>query len=116
MNEIVKRAGMLAPGEAVGVNYKALAALQRLNPEIEIGLIVPFIPRDPVSLMRELDAMVYLSYVYNLGKDEIALLQRSGYYVSGAILRDQKHIDYAIEAGVDMFEYDEPEMFQARKR
>ncbi|MPM05669.1 hypothetical protein SDC9_51960 [bioreactor metagenome] len=116
INEIVKGAGMLSHVEAFGVNYKALAALKRLNPEFEIGLIVPFIPRDPVSLMRELDAMVYLSYVYNLGKDEIALLQRSGYYVSGAILRDQKHIDYAIETGVDMFEYDEPEMFQARKR
>lgn len=116
MNEIVQGTGMVGQVEAFGVNYQALSALKRLNPEFEIGLIVPFIPEDPVSLMREMHAMVYLSYVYNLRKDEIALLQRSGYYVSGAILREQRLIDYAIESHVDMFEFDKPEVYQARKR
>nr|WP_321305776.1 glycerophosphodiester phosphodiesterase family protein [uncultured Sphaerochaeta sp.] len=116
INEIVKGTGMVGQVEAFGVNYKALSILKNLNPEFEIGLIVPFIPNDPVSLMREMQAMVYLSYIYNLRQDEIALLQRSGYYVSGAILREQQLIDYAIESKVDMFEYDKPERFKARKR
>ncbi len=116
INEIVKGAGMVGQVEAFGVNYEALSTLKNLNPEFEIGLIVPIIPEDPISLMREMKAMVYLSYVYNLRKDKIALLQRSGYYVSGAILREQQLIDYAIESKVDMFEYDKPEIFLARKR
>jgi len=116
INEIVKGSGMVGQVEAFGVNYQALSILKNLNPEFEIGLIVPIIPKDPVSLMREMQAMVYLSYVYNLRKDKIALLQRSGYYVSGAILREPQLIDYAIESKVDMFEYDKPEIFQARKR
>ena len=116
MNEIVKGSDMVGQVEAFGVNYRALTALKRLNPEFEIGLIVPFIPEDPVSLMRDMHAMVYLSFVSNLRKDEIALLQRSGYYVSGAILREQQLIDYAIESNVDMFEFDEPEIFLDRKR
>ena len=116
MNEIVQGAAMVGQVEAFGVNYKALSTLKRLNPEFEIGLIVPFIPKDPVALMHDMHAMVYLSYVDNLRKDEIALLQGNGYYVSGAILREQRLIDYAIESKVDMFEFDKPEIFQARKR
>ena len=115
MNEIIQGTGMLGQVEAFGVNYDSLSTLKHLNPEFEIGLIVPHIPRDVVALMQDLHAMVYLSYVYNLRKDEIAHLQRSGYYVSGAILHEQRLVDYAIEAKVDMFEFDRPEIFQAEK-
>lgn len=116
MNEIVRDTGMIGQVYAFGVNYDALRTLKRLNPEFEIGLIVPFIPYDHVALMKEMDAMVYLSYVYNLKKEKIALLQSSGYYVSGAILHDQRLIDYAIESKVDMFESDNPEIFKPRTK
>ena len=45
--------------------------MKQLDPEVEIGLIVPFIPEDPVELMKSMDAMVYLTYIYNITPDMI---------------------------------------------
>ena len=111
LNEIIKETGMLGQVEAFSVNYEILSLLKRMNPEFEIGLIVPFIPKDPVAIMRDMHAMIYLSYVYNLTKEKIVDLQKKGYFVSGAILKEQQLIDYAIDAKVDMFEFDNPEIF-----
>ncbi|MFA6844359.1 MAG: glycerophosphodiester phosphodiesterase [Sphaerochaetaceae bacterium] len=116
MDEIVRAEGMLSQVEAFGVDYKVLASLKKIDKDFEIGLIVPFIPINPISLMREMSAMIYLSYVYNLTKEAVCDLQKHGYFVSGAILQTQKLVDYAISAKVDMFEYDYPERFVGYKR
>ena len=75
---------------------------------MEIGLIVPFIPADPVELMKSMDAMVYLTYIYNITPDMICRLKAHGYYVSGAILREEKWMERAYACGVTMFEADDP--------
>lgn len=100
---------------AFGPDYQVLARLKQLDPELDIGLIVPFVPKDPVALMESMDAMVYLSYVYNMTPEIIRDLKRSGYYVSGAILREDKWVDRALEYGVNMFESDYPAVVRNRK-
>jgi Glycerophosphoryl diester phosphodiesterase len=116
MNEVITGAGMIDNVEAFGIDYDVLKRLKKVNKRLDIGLIVPFIPSDPVALMREMDAMIYLSYVFNLTEESIASLQKSGYYVSGAILRKPELIRYAIESQVDMFEHDYPEQFKGEER
>lgn len=91
-----------------GPDYQVLKRLKHLDPEVEIGLIVPFVPADPAELMRSMDAMVYLSYIYNMTPEIVRGLKERGYYVSGAILRDEKWEDRAYEYGVNMFESDYP--------
>ena len=59
--------------------------MKQLDPEVEIGLIVPFIPEDPVELMKSMDAMVYLTYIYNITPDMIDGLKVHGYYVLSLI-------------------------------
>ena len=58
--------------------------------------------------MRSMDALVYLSYVYNMTPEIISRLKENGYYVSGAILREEQWEQAAMELGVTMFESDEP--------
>ena len=95
---------------AFGADYMVLKHLKQVNPEFHIGLIVPFVPADPVKLMEEMDAMVYLSYVYNMTPKIVEDLHRAGYFVDGAILREEKWTRLARELGVDMYESDRPEL------
>jgi len=115
LDGIVREEGMLERVEAFGLDYQVLKRLKNIDPAFEIGLIVPFVPADPVSLMQEMQAMVYLSYVYNITRPMLGQLQDHGYYVSGAILRDPELIQYAITMHVDMFEHDNPEQFSGRE-
>lgn len=95
---------------AFGADYQVLRHLKEVDRDYPIGLIVPFVPADPVALMRELDAMVYLSYIYNMTPEIIDALHAAGYFVDGAILRDERWKRRARELGVDMFESDTPEL------
>lgn len=115
LDEAVKKFDMYDQVEAFGIDYGVLSALKRINPSFEIGLIVPFVPSDPVRLMKEMDAMIYLSYAYNLTGEAIRSLQKNGFYVSGAILKERELIDYSIKERVDMFEFDFPGEFKGRK-
>lgn len=94
---------------AFGTDYKVLKHMKKLDAAFSIGLIVPFVPSDPVSLMKEMDALVYLSYIYNMTPDMIHQLHQAGYIVDGAILEDPKWIKRARESGVDMYESNYPE-------
>lgn len=91
-----------------GADYQVLQYLKRLAPEVEIGLIVPFVPPDPVGLMKSMDALIYLSYIYNMTPEIIRNLQENDFYVSGAILREDQWVRRACEYGVNMFESDYP--------
>lgn len=93
---------------AFGADYMVLKYLKQIDPSMPIGLIVPFVPSDPVGLMKEMDAVLYLSYIYNMTEEIITDLHQAGYFVDGAILRDAKWIRRATELGVDMFESDYP--------
>lgn len=110
MNEIVCQEKMLNNVEAFGIDYTILNELKKINSEFETGLIVPFIPVNGPLFMKEHKAMVYLSYAFNLLPEAVEDLQKHGYFVSGAILHSQEHIDWAKNIKVDMFEYDSPEL------
>lgn len=43
--------------------------IKDMEPRTPIGLIVPFIPADPVNLMREMDAIIYLVYLDSEPRD-----------------------------------------------
>ncbi len=109
LSALVKEYGMRERVFAFGADYMVLNALKKIDPAFPIGLIVPFVPADPVKLMREMDAMVYLSYIYNMTPAMIKDLHDAGFYVDGAILRDEKWKRLARELGVDMYESDRPE-------
>lgn len=108
MIPVLEKMGMKKRVFVFGADYQVLKRLKELDPEVEIGLIVPFIPADPVELMKSMDALVYLAYIYNMTPDIIRRLKAEGYYVSGAILRDEKWMERACECGVTMFESDYP--------
>ena len=112
MIEVIRGTDMFDNTEAFGIDYRLLKLVKSIERKMDIGMIVPFIPTDPVELMKEFDAMIYLSYVFNLTPEMIRRLQGAGYFVSGAILRDMKLVDYAIESKVDMFEFDRPELIE----
>ncbi len=94
-----------------GQDYQVLRYLHTVDSQVCIGLIVPFVPSDPVALMREMHATVYLSYIYNMTAQIIRDLHAEGYFVSGAILRDDFWVEQAVSLGVDMFESDHPEKY-----
>lgn len=93
---------------AFGADYMVLKHLKQLEPSFPIGLIVPFVPQDPVALMKEMDAILYLSYIYNMTEEMIADLHQAGYLVDGAILREARWVQRARALGVDMYESDYP--------
>ena len=108
MLPMIKQSGMSGQVFLFGQDYQVLRRVKQLSPGTETGLIVPFVPEDPVALMRSMDALVYLSYVYNMTPEIIRRLKENGYYVSGAILREEQWEQAAMELGVTMFESDEP--------
>lgn len=106
--DLVREQKMHGQVLAFGADYMVLRHLKQLDPSFPIGLIVPFVPSDPVKLMKEMDAVLYLSYVYNMTEDIVARLHQAGYLVDGAILRDAKWTGRARDLGVDMYESDYP--------
>lgn len=113
MVEIVKGFNMMDNVEAFGVNYRVLRELKRMEKFFDIGLIVPFVSPDPVGLMKEYDAMIYLAYAYMIDEVTASTLMNAGYFVSGSILRREDHIRYACKCHMDMFEHDEPSKAKA---
>lgn len=103
---------MLTQVFVFGQDYQTLAHLHQTDPSVSLGLIVPFVPENPVALMQTMHALVYLSYVYNMTPEIVRDLQAHGFYVSGAILREEKWVRRAQELGVDMFESDEPHRYK----
>lgn len=107
--ELLRQTGMTEKVFVFGPDHQVLRHLRAVSREVMLGLIVPYVPADPVGLMREMDAEVYLSYIYNMTPKIIEDLHKNGYFVSGAILREERWTARARQLGVDMFETDHPE-------
>ena len=112
LDDVVRQYDMYSQVEAFSVDWRALKKLKSINPRFDIGLIAPVIPADSVALLKEYDAFIYLSYAWNMRKEDVEYMQRNGIFVSGAILRDMRLVDYASAIGVDMFELDNPEFLK----
>lgn len=93
-----------------GADYGLLSMIKKMNPVINIGLIVPFIPSDPVKLMKEMEAVVYLNYVEQLSPNLVNELHEAGYLVDGSVINTKERLAIAQKLGVDLIESDHPEL------
>ena len=93
-----------------GKDYEMLAEIKNQEPRIYLGLIVPFVPKDPVALMKEMQAIIYLNFVDQFSKELVDQLHEAGYLVDGSVVNTEKDLKKALELGVDLIESDEPEL------
>lgn len=93
---------------AFSTDFRSLNCLHRRNPKIMLGLIVPIIPTDPVALMRDMQADIYLCYIDNLCKEIIDRLHGAGCYVDGSVINTPDRLRMAMDLGVDLIESDNP--------
>ena len=89
-------------------DYSVLTQIKNIDKRINIGLIVPIVPVDPVKLMEDMDAIIYLCYIDNLSKEIVDKLHSSGYYVDGSVINTEDRLKKALEIGVDLIESDYP--------
>ena len=108
ISTVLREEGMTDHVFVFGLDYQVLRHLREVDPDVPIGLIIADVPQDPVALMKEMDACIYLAYIWQMTPQIIRDLHAAGYYVDGAILRDKKWQAKARELGVDMFETDYP--------
>lgn len=104
----IKKYEMLQNVFVFGADYQVLKALKELEKQLMIGIIVPFVPYNPVALMQEMDASIYISYVYNLTPNIVKNLKDNGYYVNGSTLNTNRSMELALSLGVNMIEVDDP--------
>jgi glycerophosphoryl diester phosphodiesterase len=104
----IKEHDMLDQVFVFGANYRVLKELKVLEKQITTGIIVPFVPLDPVAMMKEMDALIYLSYVNNLTPEIVNNLKTNGYYIDGSTVKTKQTMELAINLGVDMVEVDDP--------
>lgn len=114
ISAVLSDTGMLNQVFVFGQDYQVLKHLRAVDKNVILGLIVPYVPADPVRLMRDMDATVYLSYIYNMTPEIIKELHENGFYISGAILREEQWMERAKQLGVDMFETDYPDRVKKR--
>lgn len=95
-------------GFVFGTDYHTLWQLKGLAPKTALGLIVPFVPRNPLHLMEEMGAQVYLCYIDNLSRELVDALHTGGYYVDGSVINNEPRLRCALELGVDLVETDKP--------
>lgn len=108
----IKKYNMLNNVFVFGADYKVLKALKELEKQLTIGIIVPFVPHNPVALMKEMDATIYISYVHNLTPETVKALKQSGYFVDGSTLKTKQCMELALSLGVHMIEVDDPYMWK----
>ncbi len=92
------------------INYEFLSYLKDYAPEIEIGLIISFIPQNPVKLVQEMRANLYLCYLDVFKPETLTQLKQAGILVSGSVVNTVQAYKKAVNLGVDMFETDCPEL------
>lgn len=91
-----------------GVNYNVLTRLKKMYPKVPIGLIVPFIPENPVALMQEMQAELYLNYAHQLPFSLVETLSNAGYIVDGSIVNTKEELMTALRTKVHCIESDYP--------
>lgn len=91
-----------------GSDYNILTHLKAEYPKVSIGLIVPFIPQDPIALMKEMKAELYLNYANQLPLDIVEKLTKEGYIVDGSIVNTKEELLLALRTKVHCVESDYP--------
>ena len=91
------------------IDHRLLKMIKQLRPETMIALIIPHVPHDPVGLMKEMDALIYLSYLDNLSAPLVEELHQAGFLVDGSVTNTKSQLIQAVSLGVDMIESDHPQ-------
>ena len=65
-------------------------------------------PHDPVALMKEMEAEIYLCFQTNLSRPLVKELQEAGFLVDGSVVNTRQQLETALALGVDMIESDHP--------
>jgi glycerophosphoryl diester phosphodiesterase len=91
-----------------GLNYRMLYEIKRWAPKTDLSLIVPIVPQEPVQLMEEMNAQVYLCYLENLCPPLVEHLHKRGFLVDGSVVNTAARLREAVALGVDMIESDLP--------
>lgn len=92
-----------------GKDHEMLSWIREMDARIPIGLIAPFVPKDPVALMEEMGAFLYLNFVDQLSRELVDKLHNAGYLVDGSVVNTREELEKALALGVDLVESDEPE-------
>lgn len=96
-----------------GTDHATLKRITTLEPRVRLALIVPHVPHDPVGLMRDMGAMIYLCFLDNLSAGLVEVLHDAGYLVDGSVVNTRERLETALELKVDMIESDHPELILA---
>lgn len=91
------------------INYDVLNKIKDQCAKVNIGLIVPFIPVNPVKLMEEMRAIVYICYIETLSPLIVEQLHNAGFKVDGSVINTQERLEKALALNVDMIESDYPQ-------
>jgi glycerophosphoryl diester phosphodiesterase len=114
--EALRRHRLFEMSFVLSTDHASLARVKALEPETNLALIVPHVPWNPVRLMEEMDALIYLCFEENLCLDLVRALQGAGYYVDGSVVNGAYRLSRAIALGVDMIESDCPAHTMAQYR
>ena len=95
------------------IDYQILRMIKQLQPTTDIALIVPHIPEDPVQLLRDMDACIYLNFVDGISTDIVSELHNAHFLVDGSVVNTKEQLLNALELNVDMIESDHPELIRS---
>lgn len=107
--DILERQEFYSKCFVFGADYGLLSMIKEKNPKVNIGLIVPFVPKNPVKLMEEMKASIYLNYVEQLSPELVEELHKAGYLVDGSVVNTRERLAMARALEVDLIESDYPE-------
>ena len=106
--ECLRKYDMFEDCIVFGIDHRTLRRIKTMEPRTHLALIVPHVPHDPVKLMREMEAEIYLCFQTNLSKPLVRELQEAGYLVDGSVVNTKEQLETALGLGVDMIESDRP--------
>lgn len=107
--EALRKADFFDQCIVFGVDHSTLRRITQLDERVAIALIVPHVPHDPVGLMREMNALIYLCYIDNLSRPLVEQLHQAGYIVDGSVINSRERLQLALDIGCDMIESDRPD-------
>ena len=111
--EVLRRDHFFDECIVFSIDHRILRMIKDIRPKTEIALIVPHVPHDPAGLMRDLDAVMYLSFLDGLSVPLVEELHSAGYIVDGSVVNTAEELRLAMKLGVDMIESDHPEKITA---
>ena len=92
----------------LGIDQSILKQIKQSVPEVEIALIVPQSPADPVAYLKEVKASIYLSFIEDMNEELVKELHKADIIVDGSVVNSPELLERALAMGVDMIESDYP--------